>query len=369
MNTNFQYIISVIIPQQLLYHITLLFATIIILVSGIIVIYLFRKNRFDNRRKEIQKNIADFISEIAICESMEELEETYTQPGFENTLNKYKQTAFDKKVMTKELAETCKKLSGNSEENVQWLFEKTGLGKDLIKQLTNKRWYLKAEAIQQLASLNQHKQLRKIYYYTNHANLLVRMDAQVAIIKLTGFKGLRFLKVISYPITTWQQLQLLNELSRQKPDSFENLSQWIKSSNETVVEFALKLVGIYQQYEQYEHVVECLSHTSMLIQDQAVSTLSKIHLEDTASLYVSHYHSLEKSVQFMIIQFLKEIGTDAEIPFLKSILNHPDNSFKLEAARAIKFIGNSEFVITDYAIDENRYPWYVILNQLNSEPA
>lgn len=369
MNTNYNYILSVIIPQQLLYQITLLFAGIIILVSGIIVIYLFRKNRFDNRRKEIQKNIADLISEIAICESIEELEETYTQPRFENTLIKNKQTSFDKKVMTKELAETCKKLSGNSEENVQWLFEKTGLEKNLLNQLNDKRWYLKAEAIQQMASLNQNKHLRKIYHYTNHANLLVRMDAQVATIKLTGFKGLRFLKVISHPITAWQQLQLLNELSRQKPDNFESLSQWLKSPNETVVEFALRLVGIYQRYEQYENVVDCLSHSSIHIQEHAVSTLSQIHMDNTASLYVSHYHSLEKSAQFMIIQFLKDMGTDAEIPFLRSILNHPDNSFKLEATRAIKIISNSKFVIADHAIDENMYPWNIILKQINSETA
>ena len=271
--------------------------------------------------------------------------------------------------MTKELAETCKKLSGNSAENVQWLFEKTGLGKDLFNQLNDKRWYLKAEAIQQMASLNQHKQLRKIYYYTNHPNLLVRMDAQVAIINLTGFKGLRFLKVISHPITVWQQLQLLNELSRQNPDNFESLSQWLTSSNETVVEFALRLVGIYQRYEQYENVVNCLSHASIHIQEHAVSTLCQIHLEDTASLYVSHYHSLEKPVQFMIIQFLKDIGTDAEIPFLRSILNHPDNSFKLEAARAIKFITHSEHIIREQAMDENSYPWNIILNQINSETA
>jgi hypothetical protein len=370
MKTNYTYLLSVLIPQQLLYTITVLFAVVILLVSIIIIIYLFRKNRLDSHREQIKNDIGNLIGEIAICETDEELEEAYAQPEFKHTIEKYKQHSFDKKVLIRELAETCKKLSGSSEKNLQWLFGKTGLKSELLDQLKNKRWFIKSLAIQQMAALNQTDYLRKIYYYTNHENKLVRMDAQVAIVKLTGFKGLRFLNIISQPITIWQQLQLLNELSRQTPDDFENLSKWLASSNDSVVEFSLRLAGIYQRYEQYENVVDCLSHPSKHIAEQAIETLSKIHLEDTASILVSRFHSLDKTCQLMILKILKDIGSQNEIAFLKSILNHPDDdSFKLEAARAIKFINSADPVLSHVSVHGDSYPWNIILSQLNKETA
>lgn len=60
--------------------------------------------------------------------------------------------------------------------------------------------------------MDQKNLLTKIYRETNSKNEFVRSEAQIAIIYMTGFNGLRFLDVISYPLTLWQQIKLLEQL-------------------------------------------------------------------------------------------------------------------------------------------------------------
>ncbi len=365
----FNFLSIVFVTQHLLLMISLLFACIIITVATIILLNLIKKNRLHNLQEEIKKNIADLICEIAICETPEELDEVYQQPQFQAHLKKYLQTHFERTVLIKELAETCKKISGNAESNIQWLFKKTGLEKDLLRQLKRKHWSDKAEAIQHLAALKQNNNLRKIFYYTNHANLLVRMEAQVAVVNLTGFKGLRFLNVISHPITPWQQLELLNELSQQTPDEFEKLGNWLQSENESVRDFSLRLTGIYQRYEQYDAVVANLFHSSNLICRQALKTISKIYNEETAPLLISLFPKYEKNEQLLIVNILKDIGSENDLPFLKTILSHPDNEYKLAASKTIYFISAVEFDNATMDFDQTSFPWEIIIPQIKTELA
>ena len=125
--------------------------------------------------------------------------------------------------MIQELADTCKKFSGTTMDNIHWLFQKTDLKKELLAHLKDKRWFVKAKAIQQLAYLQQKDQLPNIFRLANHNNDFVRMEAQIATVKLIGFNGLRFLNVIGYSVSEWQQLRLIQELSRHSIENFDGI--------------------------------------------------------------------------------------------------------------------------------------------------
>ena len=124
--------------------------------------------------------------------------------------------------------------------------------------------------------MNQLKYLDKIYTFTNSTNELIRMEAQTAVVYIAGFKGLRFLDEVTYPISDWQQLKLL-ELLRSLPfELLPNLKAWLNSRNSTVVVLALKLVEEYMQYQMHGEVNTCMYHQDEAVRKQAVKTLLSI---------------------------------------------------------------------------------------------
>jgi hypothetical protein len=353
--------------EQFLLDTALGFCSLIILLIVLILAFLYRKTKRNQRKIFLQKKFNNFLGEIAICESEEELAQVFLHPAHQKILHQFSQNSFDKNLLIAELAETSKKFRGSTMNNIQWLFEKMELEKELLKNLNSNKWHKKAKAIQQLAYLHQKSKIEDIFPLTNHKNILVRREAQIATVKLTGFAGLEFLNVVRHPISEWQQLRLIQELAGHTSEKFGNISLWLQSENESVVDFALHLVEIYRQYDYYDEVKECLSHPSMSICERAVITLSHISNETTPDLLIKYFPCYDASLQIQILKILREEGNENQLPFLSSLLDHPDDSFKLEAAKAITTISPAEIKKIKELKDEFLYPWNIILPQIKMQ--
>ena len=351
--------------ERLLIQVILVLSTLIFVLIAFILAYLFRRTRRAQRKNFIQKKFNSLLGEIAICESDDELEEVFLQPDHQQMLTQFSRKKFDRNILITELAETSKKFRGATMTNIYWLFQKTGFEKDLLKNLKSEKWHKKSKAVQQLAYLQQKNYISEILPLANHKNNLLRTEAQIAIVKLTGFSGLDFLNTISYPVSEWQQLRLIQELSGQSSENFGNISVWLQSENESVVNFALRLVEIYRQYHFYDEVKNCLSHPSVSICKNAVIALSNICDENTCNELVEYYPFCDESVQIEIIKILHEHGTTAHLPFLISIAAGEDNAFKLEAAKAIISISPGALDEISARVDPFSYPWNIIFPQLN----
>jgi HEAT repeat protein len=251
-------------------------------------------------------------------------------------------------------------------ENILWLFERLDLKIQLLKNLENKKWHKKAKAVQQLAHLQQKNCVDIILPFTNHQNDLLRMEAQIALVKMTGFEGLEFLNQVTYPVSEWQQLRLIEELSSNTITSLGSVHKWLKSENVSVVNFALRLIEIYQQFDFYDEVKTCLSHASSTVCKNAVLTISNISNETTADLLVEHFGNYDALIQIKILKILQSQGTENQLPFLFSILKHPDDSYKLEAAKAILKISDKGLLTIEELTDRESFPWNVILPQIKN---
>lgn len=221
------------------------------------------------KRVQVSKAFGNLVSEIILCEKEEELKATLQTDEAKALLEKYAQRLMARKILCEDLVRTHKSLSGSAAQNVQWLFTQLGLQNDVFHRFQSSKWHIKANAIQQLAEMKQKQYLTKIYKVINHPNYHVRMTAQLAIVKLTGFTGLRFLNVSRYPITPWQQLSLLQELSTDAVIDPERLRSWLHSENETVVEFTMKLMRKYQCFEFQDEIIAGLQSPHSWVRRQA----------------------------------------------------------------------------------------------------
>jgi hypothetical protein len=270
-------------------------------------------------------------------------------------------------VLTDALVNAKKNVTGSSADNLKQLYLQLGLQQYALNRLKSYKWYIKAQAIQQLAIMDLKENLTKIYRFTNNANDLVRMEAQLAVVKFYGFEGLRFLDVVSYPITEWQQIKLLNELSHMPPEHFSGIEKWLQSDNKSVVAFALKIARTYHRFELYDNVAACLSGSDDTVRLQAIITLGELFNDETSALLIGRYFKEAIKHQMAIIKILQNIATDDDIPILMSELATPNAELKLMLARALANTGPNGIEALRNHAEAQHYPLDQIITQIESE--
>lgn len=240
-----------------------------------------------------------------------------------------------RKFVMQELVNMKRNFTGIAGDNIVKLYIQAGFKKDSLRKFRSTTWHNKAKGIHELFVMKQEDMIPKIFKYTNNQNEFVRMEAQTAMISFLGFEGLRFLDVVTFPVSDWQQIKILEQLRPLDVGDMKALGNWLQSSNNTVVIFALKLAEIYQQFQVYNEVVKCLEHPLEKVRMQAVKTLVKIEEDDTASLLAQHYFKEKFTNRLNILQHIGNIASDKELKFLMLQLDDENDFLKLEAAKVI----------------------------------
>jgi hypothetical protein len=325
-----------VVPYSWLINSTGLFCAVAVVMLLFILLYLHRWRKQTRKKAQLRRLFSDLIAETIICESPEEVTKSLQQflEGNANLLTK----PFVRKVLSREIVRTSESISGLAADNLCMLFEQLNLDKDCLQRFASSQWHRKASAIKDLAAMQQSRYLVKIYRETNNAHNLIRTEAQLAVVKLTGFKGLRFLTIVSRPLSQWQQLSLLNHLQEGDIEE-ENIRLWLSSGNDSVVEFALRLVEIFKCYDLHTETVGCLQHASALVRLQALQTLKEIPNETTAAALMLQFPQATKQEQLEILSVLNETETNTGlINFLTSLLHHADEAIRFRAIEALQRI-------------------------------
>lgn len=301
-------------------------------------LYLGLKKKSFFFKDKIKKSLELWISHVILSEDEEEashIPEKFVKM-FRNPAAR--QYAIDHLIINK------KAFSGAVADNIRNLYEKLGFKNDSLKKLGSKLWYTRAKGIQELSIMDQNDQLIKVYRLTNSRNELVRNEAQNAIIRWSGFNGLRFLDVITYDISEWQQIQLLEYLKLFTQQDMPKLPKWLSSTNNSVVLFALKLAEVYQQFIVKEKVEQSLSHADEKIRVQAVNTLARIGDTESADRIIKEYDDETIGNQLNILEKLPLLADDKHIAFLQQQLMNENDFIKLSAAKALGTMHHLELV-------------------------
>ena len=344
--------------------VALSFFGIVFLLIGYILIYI---KIVKNRRSKYQKwkNIADLLVSEAIFS--EDTDVNHVVFPINHRTEILLKNARFRKVLTKELLLAKKNMSGSAGLFLQKLYLQLNLDHYALQNFSSHKWHLKAKAIQDIGIMNLKAHLSKIYRQTNNKNELVRMEAQIAVIKLIGFDGLRFLDVVSYQINDWQQIKLLSELSYLPANNFNGIDNWLLSKNDSVVIFALKLIKSFHRFELYQEVKACLLHLSVNVRYQAILALEKIYNETTSSMLLKQYTIEEVKNQIAIVKTLQQMGSEEDIPLLISFLRNETPEQKRSIVRTIANISEKGLLQLRLHPEADIAPLSLIIKQIEGE--
>ncbi|MCF3111562.1 hypothetical protein LL912_22440 [Niabella sp. CC-SYL272] len=265
------------------------------------------------------------------------------------------------------LIELKKSVTGAAGDKVVALYLELGFKEDSLKKLNSVIWHRKVKGINELSVMQQEDMNARIFKLTNNRNIYIRREAQSAMFNFYGFKGLRFLNVLTQSISDWQQLNLIEQLRPLDPEPIPGLSGWLHSDNDTVVIFALRLAEIYQCFEVHEDVVCCLTHANEAVRGQAAKTLKEIADDSTAAILCKQYASETVRNQIVLLNSLAVIAGDAQQAFLIKELDNENAFLKLGAARVIATCCSNGWAILEAKALEQPLPFRKIYNHLRFE--
>lgn len=269
--------------------------------------------------------------------------------------------------LMKKIRNAKQDVSGEAGENLTRLFRQLELDKGLVKMLKSKSWYINAMAIQSIGVLDLKEFSELVYGFINHRKGLIRVESQSVMVKFDGFDGLRFLDNVTYPITEWQQIKLLEELSHLPNEHFKGIDVWLRSENDTVIIFALKLVRTYHRFELYDQVIECLKHENEEVRKQAILALKELPNPLTAPILKTQYKSETSKNQILILHVMSYVCTSEDSPFLLYLLDDNKNEVKLHAAKAIASLGLEGMNLLEAHVNNDNEPLKLIIAQIKEE--
>ncbi len=270
-----------------------------------------------------------------------------------NSLSKKKRKML-RELMIDEMLTIKKNLTGAGVEDLYKLYDKLNLYHDSYRKLTSNHFQLMVMGIRELSEMNFIAYYRSVYRCTNHPQEDVRMEAQVAIVRLFGVKGLKFLSRVTYTISEWQQMTLLHLLNNMKNVKPQGIDQWLDSKNDSVVVFSLRLAEKYNCFELLEKIQHFLHHPNDTVKIQSVLCMRNIYDESTESQLLAYYLVVNKPVRIAILDVLQSLATEQSTEFLYKQLADDDMEIRLNILRVLHKLFDNVDIINSITLEPEK---------------
>ncbi len=249
-----------------------------------------------------------------------------------------------RKIVISILYKLMNEVSGEMSDSIKTLYYETGLINYALTRLENKNWYVVAKGIGELRRFNVDEAHNKVSNYVTHPKSEVRNEAQLYLVNSFRFEGLKFLNTLTTPLSEWAQVQLLETLQKFDDQQICDIKPWLKSSNNTVVSFALKLAEIYNQYEVQDTLIELLTHPNKEIRIHTIEVLTNLYGLEAKEMLKANFNDLSLKEQISFFEMLEKLVIPSDEPFIEKHLFHKNFEIQLLALKILKSINIDKFM-------------------------
>ena len=166
-------------------------------------------------------------------------------------------------------------------------------------------------------------------------------------VNLFRFEGLSFLNDLETPLSEWAQLQLLEVLQKFDDQQICDIKPWLKSNNNTVVLFALKLAQIYNQFEVKDILIDLLSHKEKEIRICVIEVLTNMYGIEAKEMLKTNFNDLSIEEQLSFFGLLENLVVPSDEPFIEKHIFHKNFEIQLLALKILKTINIDKFMGLD----------------------
>ena len=308
------------------------------------------------RFRQLQKRFDQLISEVILSPDEDESGALSERHHFliEATKKKYLRSTYAQNLMIERMLQLKRSIEGNLEQRIVDLYRRLDLQTNSIKKVKKRRWFLVVKGMKEVAEMQIKESNYLLIEKLTSSNKHVVREAQIALVKLSPQNPLYFLDKPGIYLTTWQMLRIHRFIKKNAKAGVPSFSKWLDSSNVSVLQFAIRMISLFQQIEAAEQVAAFLSHADANVRKIAANTLLELeafHLADTLQKVLE---TSPEYVDSITLETLSRLSTgDQAIKLAYTLLDNKDYLLKKEAVNTLLAGGvNSEDIVSKVSAEE-----------------
>lgn len=249
--------------------------------------------------------------------------------------------SFKRTILADEMKDLMVNLSGDAADRLRDLYYKLNLDVDSEMKVFSSKWHIKVKGFRELAFMNLKRANHEIIRCLQSRNPIVRMESQLALVRLNDEDRFLFLDHITRPFTLWEQVNV-HEMILAHNLEIPDFSRWLTSPNHTVILFALRMIKVFEQKSAWEKIIPLLENDNVEIRNMAIYVLGRLKVKE-ALVHFKHIYKNETYENCLaIIQAMRNMPDEIVLNFLKLVLDKEDDvQLQIEATKAIYEIGEA----------------------------
>jgi hypothetical protein len=281
----------------------------------------------------------------------------------DTTAEQFKPIASDiyrRGVLIDQIIDVSVNLKGEAGAKLNNLYRELNLDKDSVRRAHSRKWHLKIKGFRELAFMNIKDANHAIYKALNSKNEILRMEAQIAMVRLSDDDPFTFLSHMKRPFSLWEQITL-HDLMIQHELPVPDFQKWLISANSTVVMFALRMIREFKQKESEPEVRKALLHRDPKVSLLAIQVAGDLDMRSTLETMKRMYKYQEYNNCLEIVKSMGKMPDLSMMGFLKLVLDKEDDvQLQIEATKAIENLGE-EGVAALVKVMKSEYKNYNII--------
>lgn len=246
---------------------------------------------------------------------------------------------YRRQVLIEQMIDVSVNLKGDAGSKLKKLYLDLNLDRDSIDRARSRRWHLKIKGFRELAFMNIREANAEMYKSLNSGNEILRMEAQIALVRLSETDPFEFLSYLNRPFSLWEQISL-HELIVQHEIPVPQFSKWLTSQNTTIVMFALRMIREFKQKEAEPDVMKVLLHRDPEVSHLAIQVAGDLDMRSTLDTMKRMYKYQDYNICLEIVRSMGKMPEMAMMSFLKLVLDKEDDvQLQIEATKAIENMG------------------------------
>ena len=309
---------------------------IVILYSIVTMITLLVIILLNRRRLEREEKLMDFLLEKYQNLLMNYLfEEDKKEEAFKE-LEEVANNRINRQILINQMIDLSVNLKGEIKEIIQDLYLRLGLKRDSLEKAHSRKWHQNIKGFRELAYMNIRDANEQIIKSLNSRNSILRMEAQIAMVRLSDGNPYEFLDLLKKPLSLWEQVTL-HELQIQHNLNVPDFKQWFSSENISVVMFALEMVAWYKQRGVGKEILDLFEHENEMVRNKSYKVCGEIGLKMALPAMIKKYPAETFRNKLEILTAFTKVPDEKYLKFLKNVLDTEDDvQLQIEATKAME---------------------------------
>ncbi len=322
-------------PSLLVRSLMIVIITSIVCLIILLIWILINRNKMQARQAETDQLMEQFQSLLIDYLFSEHNEDELMK------IERIANSEFNRKILINQMIDLSINLSGEAKDKLRDLYLEMKLDQDSINKVYDSKWHIQIKGFRELAFMDITDANDKIRQALKSKNDTLRMEAQLALVRLNKEDPFGFLDHLKLPFTLWEQLNV-HELITFHNLPIPRFSRWTDSENKSIVIFSLRMIQVFKQQDAVQSVTETLKHPDTEVRRTAIMVCGEIQLRE-ALPHLKHMYKNEEYLNCLaIVQAMGKMPDEMMLGFLKLVLDkEEDVQLQIEAAMAINKMGEA----------------------------